>query len=201
MDSHNSLKLTAQDALILVDVQNDFLPGGSLAVTNGDQVIPALNCYIKAFHQRRLPIFATRDWHPLNHCSFKNCGGIWPPHCVQHTHGAEFASDLRLPEDVEIISKDDTPTLNSYSGFTCTNLSKQLRNKGCNRLFIGGLATDYCVLNTVLDGIREGFDVVLLEDAIRAVNLNPGDSDNAIARMKKAGATGIRVEEIENGML
>ncbi|MFC1503569.1 nicotinamidase [Pseudomonadota bacterium] len=201
MNSHRSLKLTSQDALILVDVQNDFLPGGSLAVPDGEQVVPVLNCYIKVFQKRQLPVFATRDWHPLNHCSFKNNGGIWPTHCVQHTHGAEFAGDLRLPEDVEIISKDDTPTLNSYSGFRCTDLSKQLRNKGCERLFIGGLATDYCVLNTVLDGIREGFNVVLLEDATRAVNLNSGDGDNAIARMKKAGATGIRVEVLENGIL
>ena len=201
MNSHSSLKLTAQDALILVDVQNDFLPGGSLAVPDGDQVVPALNCYIKVFQQRQLPVFATRDWHPLNHCSFKNYGGIWPTHCVQHSHGAEFAGELRLPKDAEIISKDDTPTLNSYSGFTCTNLSAQLRTKGCERLFIGGLATDYCVLNTVLDGIREGFDVVLLEDAIRGVNLNPGDDDNAIAKMKKAGATGMRLEGLENGIL
>lgn len=198
MNSHCSLQLTAKDALILVDVQNDFLPGGSLAVPDGDQVVPVLNRCIELFQQQQLPIFATRDWHPSDHCSFKNYGGIWPVHCVQHSNGAEFAADLHLPENTVIISKDDTPSLNSYSGFTHTTLTQQLRALGCSRLFIGGLATDYCVLNTVLDGIREGFNVILFEDAIRAVNLSPDDGNEAIVRMKEAGAICIHVEMLAN---
>lgn len=198
MNSHSSFQLTVHDALILVDVQNDFLPGGSLAVPDGDQVIPVLNKCINRFQQQQLPVFATRDWHPPNHCSFKDNGGIWPVHCVQHSHGAEFAAELHLPEDTVIISKDDLPTLNSYSGFTHTTLTQQLRALGCSRLFIGGLATDYCVLNTVLDGIQEGFNVILLEDAIRAVNLSPDDGNKAIARMKEAGAICIHSEMLAN---
>ncbi|MDF2156035.1 nicotinamidase [Vibrio sp. CAU 1672] len=201
MSTNRQLQLTAQDALILVDVQNDFLPGGSLAVPDGDQVIPVLNSYIKQFSQQQLPVFATRDWHPENHCSFKPNGGIWPVHCVQNSDGAAFASDLHLPEGTCIISKDDTPTLNSYSGFTDTSLTQQLHAKGCRRLFIGGLATDYCVLNTVLDGIKQGFEVVLLEDAVRAVNLNPDDGDKAIDQMKAAGATGIQKDMLTNATI
>ena len=195
MNSHSSLQLTVQDALILVDVQKDFLPGGSLAVPGGDQVVPVLNSYIKLFQQQQLPIFATRDWHPPNHSSFKDYGGIWPQHCVKGSHGAEFAAALHLPEKTVIISKGDTPALDSYSGFTTSKaLTQHLHTLGCSRLFIGGLATDYCVLNTVLDGVKEGFKVILLEDAIQAVNLNPDDGDKAIARMKEAGAIGINME-------
>ena len=198
MNSQSSLQLTAQDALILVDVQNDFLPGGSLAVPDGDLVVPVLNRYINLFQQQQLPILATRDWHPPNHSSFKDYGGIWPPHCVQGSQGAEFAVDLHLPEKAAIISKGDTPALDSYSGFTASKeLTRQLQALGCRRLFIGGLATDYCVLNTVLDGIKEGFDVVLLEDAIRAVNLNPDDGDKAIVQMKAAGAICIHMEMLD----
>ncbi|MEH6579526.1 MAG: nicotinamidase [Amphritea sp.] len=199
MNSNHLLSLASRDALILVDVQNDFLSGGSLAVPDGDQVVAVLNRYIDLFLKRHLPVFATRDWHPLNHCSFKNHGGIWPIHCVQHSHGAEFPPKLQLPDDVEIISKDDTPTMNSYSGFTNSALRQRLHKLGCERLFIGGLATDYCVLNTVLDGLKEGFEVILLEDAIRAVNLNPDDGSHAITRMKEAGAIGIHVEVLANG--
>ena len=201
MNINCQLQLTAHSALILVDVQNDFLPGGSLPVSGGDQVVPVLNEYIKLFQQQQLPIFATRDWHPSNHCSFQDYGGIWPTHCVQHSSGAEFAADLHLPEDTVIISKDDTPKLNSYSGFTHTAMAQHLRSLGCNRLFIGGLATDYCVLNTVLEGIKEGFKVVLLEDAIRAVNLNPGDGQKAIKQMKASGAIGIQREMLNNAVI
>jgi nicotinamidase/pyrazinamidase len=127
-------------------MQNDFLPGGSLAVTQGDEVVPVLNHYIHAFKENRLPIFATRDWHPSDHCSFKAQGGPWPPHCVQDSKGAEFTPDLQLPEDVVIISKATIPEKDAYSGFDGTDLHDRLQVLGIKRLFIGGLATDYCVL-------------------------------------------------------
>ncbi len=199
MNSSQPVRLTNRDALILVDVQNDFLPGGSLAVPDGNAVITPLNAYAERFARQGLPVFATRDWHPLNHCSFEVNGGIWPVHCVQQSHGAEFAPDLSLPTATEIISKDDTPTQNTYSGFACTELRERLRLLGIERIFIGGLATDYCVLNTVLDGIKAGFAVVVLEDAIQAVNVKPDDGEHAIERMCIAGAELITLEALHDG--
>lgn len=176
------------DALILVDVQNDFLPGGSLAVPRGDEVIAPLNRYIDAFRQRGLTVVATRDWHTPDHCSFNEQGGIWPVHCVADTTGAAFAADLQLPPMALIVSKASSRERDAYSGFEGTDLATELRRRGIRRLFVGGLATDYCVLNTVLDGLREHFTVYLLEDAIRAVNLNPADGRQAIANMHQHGA-------------
>src|SRR5881397_2095449 len=150
------------DALILVDVQNDFLPGGSLAVPHGDEVIPKLNRYITMFVERALPIYATRDWHPPDHCSFTAQGGPWPPHCVAGTPGAAFAGALGLPRDATIVSKARSSEADAYSGFQGTDLADQLRGAGVKRLFIGGLATDYCVLNTVKDARAQGFEVMLL---------------------------------------
>lgn len=179
---------TTGDALIVVDVQNDFLPGGSLAVPRGDEVIEPLNQYIEVFRQRGLTVVATRDWHTPDHCSFSEQGGIWPVHCVADTSGAAFADDLRLPPMALIVSKADTQARDAYSGFEGTDLATELRRRGIRRLFVGGLATDYCVLNTVLDGLREHFTVYLLEDAIRAVNLNPEDGRQAMANMHQHGA-------------
>jgi len=173
----------AGDALIAVDVQNDFLPGGSLAVADGDAVVPVLNAYIDVFRQRRLPIYATRDWHPAGHCSFQAQGGPWPPHCVAETGGAAFAPALNLPSDATIVSKATHSDQDAYSGFQGTDLAKRLRAQAVTRLFIGGLATDYCVLNTVRDALAEGFTVLLLEDAIRAVNVQPDDGEKALADM------------------
>jgi nicotinamidase/pyrazinamidase len=181
------------DALIIVDVQNDFLPGGSLAVPDGDAIIPVLNRYIRLFTERDLPVFATRDWHPSNHRSFKAQGGIWPPHCLAGTQGAAFASELQLPADVHIISKADNPEQDAYSAFQGTDLSKKLRKLKVRRLWIGGLATDYCVLNTVLDARRQGFEVFVLEDVIRAVNVRPDDGAKAIQKMRGLGAVFRRV--------
>jgi len=194
--SASSIRLQAGDALIAVDVQNDFLPGGSLAVPEGDAVVPALNRYLAAFAARALPVYATRDWHPPDHCSFKAQGGIWPPHCVAATRGAEFARGLALPETAVIISKAVTPAIDSYSGFGGTDLAARLRAGRLTRLFIGGLATDYCVLNTVKDGITLGFEVLLLADAIRAVDVKPGDGARAQAEMQQLGARAIRCEEL-----
>ena len=184
------------DALLLVDVQNDFLPGGALGVPDGDAVVPVLNRYLARFVDAGLPIFATRDWHPAGHCSFVAQGGPWPPHCVQNTPGAEFAPGLELPHGVSRIAKAIGTDKDSYSGFEGTELAEELRAAGVTRLLVGGLATDYCVLNTVLDGLRENFEVLLLSDAIRAVEVQPGDGDAAIARMTAAGASPITLETL-----
>ena len=188
--------ITKSSALIIVDVQNDFLPGGALPVPNGDQVIVPLNNYIRVFRERNLPIIATRDWHPENHISFKNRGGPWPPHCIKNTWGAEFPKELTLPSDVIIISKAFREDEEAYSGFQGTNLDNVLKELGVDRLFIGGLATDYCVKATVLDALRLGYQVMLLLDAIRGVDVNPGDSEKAIREMISSGAIAITFEEI-----
>ncbi len=184
------------DALIIVDVQNDFLPGGSLAVPNGDEVVPALNRYVAAFESQRLPIYATRDWHPANHCSFKAQGGIWPPHCIAESNGAQFAPGLKRPADMVVISKATTSEKDAYSGFEGTDLAERLHKQGVHRLFIGGLATDYCVLNTVKDALKHKFTVLLLQDAIRAVNVQPDDGRKAEEEMQRLGAKPIRVEAL-----
>lgn len=183
------LTLHPGDALVVVDVQNDFLPGGSLAVPRGDEVIPALNRYLSIFQRKGLPIFATRDWHPPNHCSFKPYGGPWPPHCVAGSAGAAFAPSLELPASTAVITlKGTEPDRDAYSGFERTDLDAQLRAAGARRLFVGGLATDYCVLSTVKDGLALGYVVVLLQDAIRAVNVQPDDGYRAEEEMIRLGA-------------
>jgi nicotinamidase/pyrazinamidase len=176
------------DALLVVDVQNDFLPGGSLAVPDGDAVIPPLNRCLALFTKLNLPIYASRDWHPANHCSIKAQGGPWPPHCVVGSRGAAFAASLALPPDAVVISKDDKPELNTYSDFTETDFDQRLRAANVRRLFVGGLATDYCVLNTVKDALALGYTVVVLTDAIRPVEVKPGDGENALAEMRQLGA-------------
>lgn len=183
-----TVTLQAGDALIVVDVQNDFLPGGSLAVPCGDEVVPVLNRYLAAFAAKGLPIYATRDWHPANHCSFKARGGPWPPHCVAGSGGAQFAPGLKPPPQTTVISKADTPDKDAYSGFEDTDLDRRLRAQDVRRVFVGGLATDYCVLNTVRDARRLGYETFLLTDAVRAVNVNPDDGRNAEAEMRRLGA-------------
>ncbi len=184
------------DALLIVDVQNDFLPGGSLEVPRGDEVVPVLNSYLLAFIAKNLPVYATRDWHPERHCSFRAQGGPWPPHCVAETRGAEFAEALQLPPSAVIISKATTAEQDAYSGFQGTNLDQQLRAANIHRLFIGGLATDYCVLNTVRDAQRNGYKVLLLADAIRAVEVQAGDGLIAEEEMVRHGARCITVDRI-----
>lgn len=191
------IQLRKQDALIVVDVQNDFLPGGSLAVPDGDAIVPILNAYIRIFQRYGLPIYATRDWHPADHCSFLEQGGTWPPHCIAETQGAAFSADLELPPDVVVISKATLQEKDAYSGFEDTDLAARCRRLGCQRLFIGGLATDYCVLNTVRDALSEGFDVYLLMDAIRGVNVNPNDDEAAIAEMRSRGAVPILLRNLD----
>lgn len=181
-------KPDVHSALILVDVQQDFLPGGALAVPNGDAVVPLLNRYIAIFTVEKRPIFATRDWHPGDHCSFRPQGGPWPPHCVAASEGAAFAPALQLPTDTTIVSKAQGADADAYSGFDGTHLDTTLKDSGLQALYIGGLATDYCVLHTVLDALSCGYRVHLLIDAVRAVDARPGDGERAIARMLDAGA-------------
>lgn len=188
-------KLAPTDGLIVVDVQNDFMPGGALAVTTGDEIVPILSQLMASAAARGVTIVATRDWHPADHCSFAAQGGIWPPHCVVGTPGAEFHPALALDEDTRIVSKADTQNRDAYSGFDGTDLGTWLSQRGIQHLLVGGLATDYCVLHTVLDGLQAGFRVTLLTDAIRAVNVQAGDGAKAIQRMASAGAELARSEQ------
>ena len=195
-DSARRLTSKGKDALVIVDVQNDFCPGGALPVAQGDGVVPVLNRYIQRFTAANRPIFATRDWHPEKTRHFKAYGGLWPPHCIQGTKGAEFRPDLEIPAGAVIVSAGMAADEEGYSGFDGRDdrgmgLAELLRQRGVERILVGGLATDYCVKHTVLDGLRHGFKVVLLEDAVRGVNLQPGDSARAVAEMLQAGAEGI----------
>ena len=175
-------------ALIVVDVQNDFCPGGSLAVADGDQVVAPLNQLIKEFLDRGEPVYKTRDGHPAQTRHFQAYGGIWPVHCVQGTHGAEFHPDLSTDPRVTIISKGFDEKADGYSGFDGTNLAELLRGGGVTEVWVGGLATDYCVKHTVLDAVKEGFEVKALADAMRAVNVNQDDGAKAVEEMRAAGA-------------
>jgi len=181
------MRLQAGDALLIVDVQNDFCPGGALAVPEGDAIIPVLNRWIAEADARRVPVFASRDWHPENHISFKQRGGPWPPHCVQGTPGAAFHPDLRLPRNVEIVSKAENPDEDSYSAFGGTDLTERLRRAGVKNIWMGGLAEDYCVRATALDAINEGFKVHLISGATRAVNIHPSDGERALEEVRRAG--------------
>lgn len=172
-----------KEALIVVDMQRDFMPGGALPVPEGDTIIPKCNEYIRKFKEKGALIVATRDWHPPNHISFKERGGPWPPHCVQNTPGAEFVVDL--PEDAVIISKATEPDKEAYSGFEGTNLAEILRENGVEKVYICGVATEYCVKATALDAVRHGFETYLLSDAVKGIN--PEDEKKALEEMKRAG--------------
>lgn len=187
-------------ALLLVDVQNDFCPGGALAVRSGHEVVGILNRYVERFRAKGRPIFASRDWHPPETSHFQQWGGPWPPHCVQYTEGAEFHPELDL-EGATIVSKGMDPNQDSYSAFhgvgpEGTPFLDLLRKEGIEELYIGGLATDYCVKATALDALREGFRVKVLLDAVRAVDLNPGDAERAIEDMVRAGADAVTLERV-----
>ena len=183
------------DVLVVVDVQNDFVTG-SLAVPGGGEVVAPLNAWIETFEREALPVVATRDWHPANHISFRDQGGPWPPHCVAGTQGAGFAPVLRLPAGTLLVSKATRPDREAYSGFEGTDLGARLRRLGAKRLFVGGLATDYCVLRTVVDARRNGYEAFVLADAIRAVDVHPGDGDEAEAAMSRAGASFVRLADL-----
>jgi nicotinamidase/pyrazinamidase len=176
-----------KQALIVADVQNDFCPGGSLAVAHGDEVVEPLNKLIDEFLKHGNPVFKTRDWHPPKTKHFKAYGGIWPVHCVQNTKGAEFHPQLKDDPRIRVISKGLGDT-DCFSGFDETDLAEQLRKEGVEQVVVGGLTTDYCVKNTVLDALKNGFHVKALKDAMRPVDLQPGDGDRAIEEMRAAGA-------------
>jgi nicotinamidase/pyrazinamidase len=182
-----------RSALLIVDVQKDFCPGGALPVSDGDRVVPALNRHIADAMARGSLVYASRDWHPAVTRHFQPHGGPWPPHCVQDTDGAGFHGDLQLPGSVIVISKGQDPDSPGYSaleGYTSQGrtLLSDLRERQIDHLDVGGLATDYCVKHSVLDALGSGFDVTVLADAIAGVDVQPGDSTRAIDDMRRAGA-------------
>ncbi|MCX7870757.1 MAG: bifunctional nicotinamidase/pyrazinamidase [bacterium] len=191
--------LTKNSALIVVDMQNDFI-NGALAVPNADTIIPIVNEYIKLFEKNNLMIVFTRDWHPENHCSFKENGGIWPKHCVQNTYGAEFHKDLYMPTNKYIISKAFLPDLEAYSAFEKTELDDLLKKNNIDTVFVCGLATDYCVKQTVLSALKLGYKTYLLVDAIKGVDLNNFDSEKAINEMIANKAKVVVFDELLNKM-
>jgi len=182
------------DALLIVDVQNDFCPGGALAVEEGDQVVPVLRRMAERFDAAGRPVYASRDWHPLDSTHFEVNGGIWPVHCVQGTPGARLHEDLRLPPAAMIVTKGHGRTDEGYSAIVGEvpgrgSLLADLHARGIGHLIVGGLATDYCVKHSALDALRNGIDVTVLTDAIRAVDVAPGDGARALEEMSAAGAT------------
>lgn len=190
------------DALIVVDVQNDFCPGGALAVPEGDAVIPVLNEYMSRASDAGILIFASRDWHPQVTRHFAAQGGPWPPHCVQETRGAEFHPDLRLPPGTVVVSKGMSADDQGYSALEAVlpdgqPLADALRADGVTHVYVGGLATDYCVRATVLDALKEGFTTSVLVDASRPVEVQPGDGERALNEMLAAGAEPQILDEFE----
>jgi nicotinamidase/pyrazinamidase len=186
-----------KQALIVVDVQNDFCPGGTLAVPHGDEVIAPLNKLIDEFLDRGDPVYKSRDWHPRSTRHFAAYGGTWPVHCVQNTKGAQFHPALRDDPRIKIVSKGLGET-DGYSAFDETDLGSQLHNAGVQELIVGGLATDYCVKNTVLDALGQGFKVKAVEDAMRPVELQPGDGERAIEEMRAAGAEIVSTDDTDS---
>jgi nicotinamidase/pyrazinamidase len=181
------------DGLLLVDPQNDFCPGGSLPVAGGDQVMPVLTAWAMAAQRAEVPIFVSRDWHPPRTTHFKEFGGVWPPHCVIGTRGAEFHPDLRLPSEAIVVSKGMGEREDAYSAFQArtdagTPLAKLLQEAHVRHLYVGGLATDYCVKSSTLDALGQGYAVTLIPDGVRAVNVQPHDGEQALAEMRAAGA-------------
>jgi nicotinamidase/pyrazinamidase len=185
--------MTRRSALLLIDVQKDFCPGGALPAADGDKVVDALNRYIRGAVADGTPIYASRDWHPAVTVHFAKYGGQWPVHCVQNTDGARFHEKLELPARAIVVTKGEGADEQGYSAFEghtpdAKSLLTDLQQQRIDHLYVGGLATDYCVKNSVLDARKAGLDVTVLEDAIAGVDLKPGDSARAIAEMRNAGA-------------
>jgi nicotinamidase/pyrazinamidase len=185
--------MDAGSALIVVDLQNDFCPGGALGVPGGDEIVPAINRAIAYFSDHALPIFASRDWHPEKTSHFRAYGGAWPPHCIQGTAGAGFHPALQLPPEVRIVSKGMNPDSDDYSAFHARDnegapVAALLAALGVSHIVICGLATDYCVKETAIEARRCGLSVTVLTDAVRGVDVTPGDSERAMAAMTAAGA-------------
>ena len=180
------------EALVIVDVQNDFTTGGALAVPDGDAVVAPLNSLGARFDV----VFATRDWHPPDHQSFVEQGGPWPPHCVQGTAGAELHPGLDRSRIDEVVDAGDRADVEGYSAFDGTDFESRLRSRGVDSLVVGGLATDYCVRATALDARAVGFDVKLVTDAIRGIEAQPGDVERALVDMQEAGVELVTVEDL-----
>ena len=180
-------------AVLVIDVQRDFCSGGALAVTAGDAVVPVLNDVLRGAADRRMPVYASRDWHPAASRHFVTGGGVWPVHCVADSDGARFHPDLRLPIDTAVVSKGVDADEDGFSAFDGRlqdgiTLEESLLAAGVARLLVGGLATDYCVRHTVLEALRKGWPVTMLTDAVSAVDLQPGDGARALEEMRAAGA-------------
>lgn len=193
-------------ALLVIDMQIDFCPGGSLAVAGGDTIAPLINRYVELFSQNGLPVYATRDWHPTKTSHFSEFGGLWPPHCVQGSMGARFHPALRLPDDVIIVSKGTAPDRDDYSPLQVTDAEgvsfvDRLKQAGVSHLFLCGLATDYCVRWTTLDGLQAGFRITVLRDAVRGVDIMPGDSERALEEMVRCGAEMVDLNSIAKRLL
>lgn len=187
-----SVEIGAGDALIVVDVQRDFLPGGALAVAQGERIFAPINALAPRFAR----VYATRDWHPPDHSSFAAQGGPWPVHCVAGTPGAAFDERFDRAHVDVVVDKGVDRTTDGYSGFTATTLAADLRAHGLRRVFVCGLATDYCVKATALDARREGFDAVVVQDAAAAVEVRPGDEARALEELRAAAVTIVRSAEI-----
>lgn len=198
--------MAERKALLIVDVQHDFCPGGALPAQEGDQVVPVLNDYARMFADAGHPVYASRDWHPENSAHFEERGGPWPPHCIQGTEGAEFHRDLELPESTEVLTKGDDPEEDEgYSAFEGKTddgklLADELHRQGVDELYIGGLATDYCVRASAIDAVKNGFRTHLLLDAVRGVDVNPGDSERAIEELKRDGVHVARMQNVKSEM-
>lgn len=191
-----TIRLVPGDALIIIDMQNDFLAGGSLEVRGANAIIDILNRYIDRFTAHHLPVVATRDWHPPNHCSFIDQGGQWPPHCIAGSIGAAFHANLALPAVAHIVSKATTRETEAYSAFTGTGLFELLQSLRISRIFISGVAAEYCVRNTVINALQLGYSVVILQDAIQALNRQPNDGRQAEQDMIEHGAQSVHFEEL-----
>ena len=187
-DSHSA----AHQALLVVDVQVDFCPGGALAAPAGDRVVPPVNRYIAGARRLGMPIYASRDWHPAVTTHFKAYGGEWPPHCVQNTGGARFHPDLELPRETIVITKGEDPERAGYSAFDGRTpdgrlLLTDLRDRRIDTVYVAGLTAEYCVKQTMVDAIQAGLHAVALTDAIAGINARPGDADRALEEIRRAG--------------
>ncbi len=181
-------ELGNEDALLVVDVQNDFCEGGALPVPHGGEVAGVLNAWMEAASSAGATIVASRDWHPAAHISFQAQGGPWPPHCLQETHGAALHPELKLPDDAVLVSKGTAVDRDAYSPFEATDLTDRLRRAGVRRVWVGGLAQEVCVRASVLDACRAGFETHLIRSATRPIDLPPGENERSIDQMRQAGA-------------
>lgn len=188
-------------SLLIVDMQNDFCPGGALGVPEGDKIIPVINKYSRLFSSKKIPIFATRDWHPVRTKHFNAFGGVWPIHCIQNSKGADFCPGLKLPKETILLYKGMDPEKDSYSAFQAEDaggvvFGQFLSRLRINEIYIAGLATDYCVKFTAIDALKKGLRVNILIDAIKGVNLKPDDSERAIKQIIKLGARKLTIEKL-----